>query len=90
MVPDYCYGEYFDENDKVVQLEVKGKAAHGSTPQDGVNAISKMMLNFTEKNNCKTSEPTVIGGGTYARAMEGIVAFGPMLPGRELTEHQAN
>ena len=32
----------------------------------------------------------VIGGGTYARAMDGIVAFGPMLPGRELTEHQAN
>ena len=36
------------------------------------------------------SSPTVIGGGTYARAMDGIVAFGPMLPGRELTEHQAN
>ena len=36
------------------------------------------------------SEPAVIGGGTYARAMENIVAFGPMLPGRELTEHQKN
>lgn len=34
------------------------------------------------------SEPTVIGGGTYARAMPGIVAFGPMQPGRECTEHQ--
>ena len=34
------------------------------------------------------SEPTVIGGGTYARAMPGIVAFGPMRPGRECTEHQ--
>lgn len=36
------------------------------------------------------SEPAVIGGGTYARAMDHIVAFGPMLPGRELTEHQKN
>lgn len=36
------------------------------------------------------SEPTVIGGGTYARAMDHIVAFGPMMPGRELTEHQKN
>ena len=36
------------------------------------------------------SGPTVIGGGTYARAMENIVAFGPMIPGRELTEHQKN
>lgn len=36
------------------------------------------------------TEPTVIGGGTYARAMKNIVAFGPMFPGRELTEHQKN
>ena len=36
------------------------------------------------------SKPTVIGGGTYARAMNNIVAFGPMLPGRELTEHMNN
>ncbi len=36
------------------------------------------------------SEPMVIGGGTYARAMPGIVAFGPMQPGREATEHQKN
>lgn len=35
-----------------------------------------------------TTEPMVIGGGTYARAMPGIVAFGPMQPGRECTEHQ--
>lgn len=34
------------------------------------------------------TEPMVIGGGTYARAMPGIVAFGPMQPGRESTEHQ--
>ncbi len=36
------------------------------------------------------SQSEVIGGGTYARAMPGIVAFGPMQPGRELTEHQAD
>ena len=35
-------------------------------------------------------EAMVIGGGTYARAMDNIVAFGPMLPGRETTEHQKN
>ena len=34
------------------------------------------------------AQPTVIGGGTYARAMPGIVAFGPMRPDRECTEHQ--
>lgn len=30
----------------------------------------------------------LMGGGTYARAMENIVAFGPVFPGRECTEHQ--
>ena len=34
------------------------------------------------------SEPICIGGGTYARAMPHIAAFGPMLPGRPMTEHQ--
>ena len=34
------------------------------------------------------SRPLVIGGGTYARAMDNIVAFGPVFPGRECTEHQ--
>ncbi len=38
----------------------------------------------------RDDEARVIGGGTYARAMSNIVAFGPMLPGRECTEHQPN
>ena len=36
------------------------------------------------------TEPKVIGGGTYARAMENIVAFGPCFPDMEMTEHQKN
>lgn len=28
-----------------------------------------------------------IGGGTYARAMDNIVAFGPIFPWRQATEH---
>ena len=35
-------------------------------------------------------EPTVIGGGTYARAMPNIVAFGPVIPGHPCTEHMKN
>ncbi len=34
--------------------------------------------------------PLRMGGGTYARSMANIVAFGPVFPGRECTEHQAN
>ena len=33
---------------------------------------------------------SVMGGGTYARAMDNIVAFGPVFPGRECTEHKPN
>lgn len=36
------------------------------------------------------TEPMTMGGGTYAKAMDHIVAFGPVFPGRECTEHQAD
>lgn len=38
----------------------------------------------------RNDEPSVIGGGTYARAMENIVAFGPVIPGHPCTEHMKN
>ena len=31
-----------------------------------------------------------IDGGTYAKAMENIIAFGPVFPGEESREHQAD
>lgn len=33
-------------------------------------------------------QPICIGGGTYAKSMPNIVAFGPIFPGDEVTEHQ--
>ena len=36
----------------------------------------------------KESEPIAIGGGTYARAIEKAVAFGPLFPGQEELAHQ--
>lgn len=35
-----------------------------------------------------THEPITIGGGTYARSCDNILAFGPMLPGRQELAHQ--
>lgn len=200
MVPDKCIAEYVDAAGEVKTSTESGKSAHGSTPQDGVNAISTLMTKFADRSNCEISQffkdcigmeytgkslggyakdeesgeitynfglihtdgneitltvdirypvtysisdilsnirknldskgftdvnikllsdvpyvfldaegpvitklleayrehtgdmtpPMVMGGGTYARAMKNIVAFGPMLPGRELTEHQPN
>ncbi len=51
--------------------------------------ISTMMEVYRQVTGDMT-EPMVIGGGTYARAMPGIVAYGPQRPGRETTEHQKN
>lgn len=200
MVPDACKAVFYSRLHGNTAIIEAGRSAHGSTPQDGENAISKLMTRFTDRGDCLLSrffrdcigmeyhgkslggyasdeesgeitynlgmirtegdeirlivdirypvsfkiedilsdirkhmdacgyeavktellsdEPcifldtdgevmtgllqayrqhtgdmspaTVIGGGTYARSMENIVAFGPMLPGRELTEHQAN
>ena len=36
------------------------------------------------------SAPLAIGGGTYAKAMENIIAFGPVFPGEDSREHQAD
>lgn len=50
--------------------------------------IIQTMMEVYRQVTGDDSEPMVIGGGTYARAMPGIVAFGALQPGREATEHQ--
>lgn len=55
---------------------------------DKNGAVIQTMLSVYREVTGDPSEPAVIGGGTYARSMPGIVAFGPMQPGREGTEHQ--
>ena len=47
----------------------------------------KKLLMVYRKLTGDASEPLTMGGGTYARAMDNIVAFGPLFPGREATEH---
>lgn len=51
------------------------------------SVISTMVDVYREITGDTKSEPEVIGGGTYARAMNGIVAYGAMVQGRENTEH---
>ncbi len=52
--------------------------------------IQSLMQAYQEVTGDLESEPRLSGGATYARAMENIVAFGALLPGKEETEHQAN
>ena len=49
------------------------------------------LMNVYRKHTGDTeSKPLVIGGGTYARAMDNIVAFGARFPGEPELEHQRN
>lgn len=43
-----------------------------------------------ERQTGMKADLLAIGGATYARAMEGGVAFGPLFPGREEVAHQRN
>lgn len=52
--------------------------------------ISALVDAYRKVSGDAETPPSVIGGGTYARAMDNIVAFGPMLPGREEMMHKKN
>ena len=51
--------------------------------------IRKLSKVYEEKTGQK-AELKTIGGGTYAKSMPNTVAFGPVFPGDEVREHQAN
>lgn len=50
--------------------------------------VKKLMKVYREETGDYDSQPITIGGGTYARAMENAVAFGPLFPGQEELAHQ--
>ena len=51
--------------------------------------IKKLCKIFNSYNN-STFEPEAIGGGTYARAFDNCVSFGPQMPEGEDLCHQTN
>lgn len=52
--------------------------------------LAATLLAVYREKTGDNSEPLTMGGGTYARAMDNIIAFGPLFPGREATEHKKN
>lgn len=52
------------------------------------NPILQQVLSAYRKETGDFSDPLVISGGTYARALDNIVGFGAAFPGRQHTEHQ--
>jgi len=52
--------------------------------------VTTLMGIYRKHTGDEASQPLVIGGGTYARAMDGIVAFGARFPGKPELGHQKN
>ena len=55
-------------------------------PEDSV--LVTTLQNVYKEQTGQDIEPVVIGGGTYAKAVKNIVAFGPVFPGQENVIHQ--
>ena len=55
-------------------------------PADGQPV--KTLLEVYARETGLPAEPKSIGGGTYAKSMPNIVAFGPIFPGDEVREHK--
>ena len=61
-----------------------------SVYQDKNGPVMQSLLAAYRQETGDLSAPLAIGGGTYAKAMENIIAFGPVFPGEESREHQAD
>ncbi|MFW5982049.1 MAG: dipeptidase PepV [Halanaerobiaceae bacterium] len=52
------------------------------------NQLVKKLMKVYQEYTGDKSNPIIIGGGTYARAIDNAVAFGPIFPGQEELAHQ--
>ena len=50
--------------------------------------IQRLMEVYTDATGDYESQPKSIGGGTYAKMLPNVVAFGPIFPGDEVREHK--
>lgn len=69
---------------------VKGKAEEPIFIPKEDPMIETLMDIYKRQTGDVDSEPLVIGGGTYARAMDGIIAFGAKFPDEPDLMHQKN
>jgi succinyl-diaminopimelate desuccinylase len=52
--------------------------------------LIRTLMGVYEKFTGRKEEPLAIGGGTYAKYVPNLVAFGPLLPDRDDLNHMAN
>jgi succinyl-diaminopimelate desuccinylase len=76
---------FFADNGYDVQVMSKKRKIYKNRNDQLVKGLMKI---YRETSGDMETEPLVIGGGTYARAFENALAFGPLFPGVEDTCHQ--
>ena len=69
---------------------VKGRAQLPINLDAGSELVSTLMKAYRNHTGDLDSEPLVIGGGTYARAFDNVVAFGARFPGEPELGHMKN
>jgi len=74
-----------DTNVKLIERDGESKPLYMSKDHP---LVEKLMKVYKEATGDIDSEPITIGGGTYARAMDNAVAFGPVFPGQKELAHQ--
>jgi succinyl-diaminopimelate desuccinylase len=52
------------------------------------SALVKTLLKVYKEHTGIDGQPVCIGGGTYAKSLPNILAFGPIFPGDEVREHK--
>ncbi|MBQ0017948.1 MAG: dipeptidase PepV [Clostridiales bacterium] len=63
----------------------------GPVYMDTDNPMLRMLMDaYIEETGDSDSKPFVIGGGTYAKMFDKLLAFGAQFPGEENTMHQAD
>ncbi|WP_125152487.1 dipeptidase PepV [Clostridium rectalis] len=82
--------DIFKEKMEIGRLqEVYTRHKHSLYVSPDSEFIKKLQKVYEEKTGEK-AELICIGGGTYAKAMDNIVAFGPVFKGQPKVEHQPN
>ncbi len=70
--------------------DVQIKSHKAPVFMDKESPVIQSLISAYQEITQDNTPPVVIGGGTYARAMNSIVAFGPVFPNMPCTEHMAN
>lgn len=92
----FINGVDFDEVKKTISEELKPLKVEFSEPSrllyfdEDSKLIKTLMKAYQEETNDKVSKPLAIGGGTYAKECQNVVAYGMQFPNEDTHMHEAD